>query len=61
MSEAATARLKKHEMAADMPPDTNSMGTAGNGEVFTDQRIASMTDEEIMALPATVRKRFLTG
>ena len=61
MSEAAAARLRKHEMAADMPPDTNSMGTAGNGEVFTDQRIASMTDEEIMALPASVRNRLLTG
>lgn len=61
MSEAAAARLRKHEMAADMPPDTNNMGKAGNGEVFTDQRIASMTDEEIMALPATVRQRFLTG
>jgi hypothetical protein len=48
-------------MAADMPPDTNNMGTAGNGEVFTDQRISQMTDEEIMALPPTVRQRFLSG
>jgi hypothetical protein len=61
MSEAAAARLRKHGMAADMPPDTNNMGTAGNGEVFTDQRIAQMTDEEIMALPPTVRQRFLSG
>jgi hypothetical protein len=37
------------------------MGTAGNSETFSEQRIAAMTDEEILALPATVRQRLLTG
>jgi hypothetical protein len=61
MSPAAQARMMKHGLAADMPPDTHNMGTAGNGETFSEQRIAAMTDEEILALPATVRQRFLTG
>ena len=61
LSPAAQARQRKHDMAADMPPDTTHMGSAGNQDTFSEQRIAAMTDEEILALPATVRQRFLTG
>ncbi len=48
--------------AVQHPPDIHTMGgpSAGTGEI-SDDRIAAMSEEEIMALPPTVRARILQG
>jgi hypothetical protein len=61
-SQAAQDRLTKMGMAATMPPNTAAMGSTGpTGTEFTEARIAEMSDEEIAALPATVRARIKGG
>jgi hypothetical protein len=60
LSPAAQARARKLEMAADMPPNVNEMGSAGGTDGFSDARINAMTDDEIAALPAAVRARILS-
>ena len=61
LSPAAQARLRKMAMAAEMPPDTSGMGSAGTSDdPYSDARVARMTDDEIAALPAATRHRILS-
>lgn len=60
LSPSAQNRLRKMDMAAGLPPDIARMGqTAGSGDL-TDQQLLAMSDDEIAALPPTVRARFQT-
>jgi hypothetical protein len=62
MSAEAQARLAAMDRAAGLPPDTAAIGAAGmTGDDITEARIATMSDEEIGALPAAVRNRILSG
>lgn len=58
-SPQASARMAKMEAAAGHPPDTSGFGQGGQGDAISDARIMTMSDEEISALPATVRARIL--
>lgn len=60
MSPQAQARQDKLALAARLPPDTASLGAGAVGDdAVSEQRIEMMSDDEIMALPASVRARFL--
>lgn len=61
LSPAAQSRLQKLNMAAAMPPDTHSMGGAGRADHLSDASIEAMSDEEILALPPSLRNRYLDG
>lgn len=62
LSPAAAARLAKMDMAAGLPPDTSGLGaTQGGADALSEQAILAMTDEEIGALPAAVRAKYLQG
>jgi hypothetical protein len=41
------------------PPPLQGVGTAGEGEDFSEERLGTMSTEELAALPATVRARYL--
>lgn len=59
MSPSAQARGRALERAAAEPPDVNRMGSPGttDGDV-TEAQLETMSDEEIAALPKSVRDRF---
>ena len=63
LSPEAQARLRKMDFAAGLPPDTAQMGAAGSSLDLSDASIATMSDEQIAALPAAARARIfsLTG
>ena len=61
LTQEAQARLSAMDKAAGLPPDTAALGAAAAGDQFSPERIESMSDDEIAALPAAVRNRFLTG
>ncbi len=59
LSTGAQQRLDKLTAAANHPADISTIGQAGSGAgALTDEAIASMSDEEITALPTSVRSRF---
>lgn len=62
LSPSAQAHKDKLELAARMPPDVSSLGAtgAGKGEV-TEADIERMTEEEIAALPRSIRDRIFLG
>lgn len=60
LSADALARKAALERAANHPPDVNTLGHAtnpGNGQV-SEAQIATLSDEEITALPSSARERF---
>jgi hypothetical protein len=59
LSPEARARMAKITMAAGLPPDPASFGTAGGAEAVSDASIIGMTDEQIAALPSATRSRIL--
>lgn len=62
MSPTAQARANKLDLAANAPPDVNRLTPqGGQGPEFTEDQIANMSDEEILALPKSVRERFSTA
>lgn len=58
LSPAAQARSAKMAMAAALPPDPAQFGQGAQAEI-SDAQIATMSDEEIAALPAHVQRRLL--
>lgn len=60
LSQKQRQTLAKLRMAADAPPDSASMGSAGETEELSDERIASMSDDELENLPPSVRNRLKT-
>ena len=59
LSQTAQARLDKINLAHSAPPDVNQMGSAGKAGIdYSEADILKMTDEEITALPASVRSKF---
>lgn len=59
MSPTAQARQQKLAVAANAPPDVNRLTPqGGQGPEYTEDQIANMSDEEILALPKSVRERF---
>lgn len=51
--------LDKLSVAEGMAPDINGIGSkGGSGDVLTEDRVAAMSDEQILALPASVRAKF---
>lgn len=61
LSPQGQARQQKLEMAQDAPPDVNRLTPSGGQTEFTEDQIANMSDDEILALPASVRARFSTA
>lgn len=59
LSPQARARLAARQRAAQHPIDTRSVGNAGHTTEITAAQVARMSEEELMALPAAVRARFL--
>jgi hypothetical protein len=59
LSPVAQARQAKHAMAAGLPPDPASFGSAGSANPISEASIVGMSDEEIMRLPAQTRARLL--
>lgn len=55
----AAARAAKLDAAQAAPPDVNRLAQAGQAEL-TDSQIETMSDEEIAALPASVKARLLS-
>jgi hypothetical protein len=60
-SNAATARGKKLDLAAQLPPDTRNLGRAGDPQTITAADIEKMSDIEIENLPQATRDKFLRG
>lgn len=61
-SAAAQARAQKLALAASLPPDVSTLGHAEGGIAsVTAADITRMSDDEIMALPAAVRAKFLNS
>lgn len=60
LSPAAQQRLGKMDMAAGLPPDTARMGSTAATDQISEAALMAMSDDEIAALPATVRARVLT-
>jgi len=54
----AQQRENKLALAANAPPDVNRLTPQGGTAEFTEDMIANMSDEEILALPKSVRERF---
>jgi hypothetical protein len=52
-------RAEKDALAARMPPDITKVGQAATADGVTDDQIVNMTDEQIEALPAEVRRRYM--
>lgn len=50
-SEQAQARKAKLEMQESLPPNTHRMGAEGSKELYSEEQIANMTDEQIAELP----------
>ena len=61
LSPQGQARQQKLEMAQDAPPDVNRLTPSGGQTEFTEDQIANMSDDEILALPTSVRARFSTA
>ncbi|HKJ94548.1 MAG TPA: hypothetical protein VKA32_02835 [Gammaproteobacteria bacterium] len=59
LSEQAQQRSDKLDLQGQHPPDTRNMGSPGDRTEITDADINSMSDDEIAALPASVRSKFL--
>lgn len=60
LSPAAAARAAKLDQQAAAPPDIPGMGTTAGGTTeVTESQIEAMSEEEILALPAATRNRFL--
>jgi hypothetical protein len=57
-AETAEQRLAKIAMASNQPPSTTNLGNAGVQSEITESDILKMSDDEIAALPAAVRRRF---
>ena len=55
------ARANKLEQAASAPPDLNRLTPQGTQTEITEDMLASMSDDEILALPASVRAKFSTA
>lgn len=55
------ARENKLTQAHNAPPDLNRLTPQGGQTEFTEDMIAGMSDDEILALPASVRARFSTN
>lgn len=58
LSPAAAARSAKMDLAAALPPDPAGFGQGAPADL-TDAQIATMSDEDIAALPAHVQHRLL--
>lgn len=59
-SATATARERKLEMQERLPPDTSRLGTQGTSDQLTEARILQMDEDELAALPAALKARWLT-
>lgn len=55
----AQARAEKLDMASKFPPNVSQFGSSGSHQEPSQEAVAKMTDEEIEALPAPVRQKFL--
>jgi hypothetical protein len=55
------AGMDKLNLAGRHPPNPAAAGSPGNPSEVTAEMVDKMTTEEILALPATVRQRLLTG
>lgn len=58
LSPQGQARANKLEAAAAAPPDINRLTPQGGQAEYTEDMVANMTDDEILALPSSVRARF---
>ena len=56
-SPAATARAAKMALAAGLPPDPATFGSAAGTDALSDAAIMGMSDDEIAALPAATKAR----
>ena len=59
MSPTAQARAEKLALAERQPPDTGALGRTGMKDEITEADINSMSEEDIAALPESVRRKFL--
>ncbi len=56
------ARASKLDLAAGHPPNVSDLGASGMSEDgVTDERLLSMTEDEIAALPSSVRRKISQG
>jgi hypothetical protein len=61
LSPAAQARAGKLTMAAAAPPDVTSMTSGGTEIGYTAEQLDHMSDEDIAALPASVKQKILSS
>ena len=61
LSPAAKDRLAKLNAADKHPPDTSSLGAAGDSDEISEAQLNAMSDDEIAALPERQRRKFLAG
>lgn len=60
LSPQAQQGLRKIALAQSHPPNINHAGSPGNtGDMYSEDRIAMMTTDEIEALPPDIRRRYL--
>lgn len=55
MSPQAKARNEKLSLANELPPDIGAAGGSGQGDVWTEERMLSLSEEEFENLPASTR------
>lgn len=59
-SDLAQQRAQKLDMSENQPPNTNDLGSRGDGtSTITEKDIEKMSDDEIAALPPAVQAKFL--
>lgn len=57
LSQVAAARKEKLALAGTHPPDLSNSGSPGTATEYTDEKLGSMTMEEIAELPQSTRDR----